>query len=138
MIRTRSKRVLLVAPKVFPDELLSGYLNVKHVSSISSIFPSIHETKPDVVFFDYELLGNNAEKTFRRLQTNPYYRSIKICLYKTTENTKTDSLLRILGVDHIVYHEDLQKISKRTAALNAIRNLIDASLINLVVGVASN
>ncbi|MBD1394128.1 hypothetical protein [Mucilaginibacter glaciei] len=134
MIRTRSKKVLLVAPHVFPDQLLVGYGNVKHVSAIATIFPNIHSLKPDVIFFDHTHMGADLEKTLRRLQTNSAYKSIKICLYKKEEAITADSIFKILGVHHIIYSHDLQKASKASAALNAINNMIDASLIRLVAG----
>ena len=134
MIRTRSKKVLLVAPEVFPGQLLAGYDNVRHVSATTTIFPNIHALKPDVIFFDHAHMGNNLEKTLRRLQTNAFYKSIKICLYKKEESINADSLFKVLGVDHIIYSSDLQKTSKSSTALAAINNMIDASLIKLVAG----
>ena len=135
MIRSRSKKVLLIAPGIFPDRLLAGYDNVKHVSVTSNIFPNIHNLKPDVIFFDHAYVGNDLEKILRRLQTNTYYKNIKICLYKDTESVKADDLLKVLGVDHIIYNHDLQKTPKSKAALNAIYSLIDASLIRWVAGI---
>lgn len=133
-MRTRSKKVLLIAPKDFPGQLLAGYANVWHVSATTTIFPNIHALKPDVIFFDHAHIGDGLEKILRRLQTNSFYKSIKICLYKKEENIKADSLFKVLGVDHIIYSFDLQKTSKSSATLNAINNMIDASLIKSVAG----
>lgn len=138
MIRTRSKKVLLVAPKAFPDQLLAGYNTVKQISAQSAIFPSIFELKPDVILFDHAHMGEGFERVLRRLQTNNFYRNIKICCYKATEHTKVDSLLKVLGVDHFIYQDQLQqqKVSKTSSTLTAINNLLDASIINWVAGVA--
>jgi hypothetical protein len=136
MIRTRSKRVLLVAPQAFPDQLLAEYDNVKHISVIASIFPSIHELKPDVILFDHAHMSGNLERVLRRLQTNVFYKHIKICCYKRTESITADATLKVLGVHHMIYHADLQKTSKSSAALNAINNLVNASLVKWVAGVA--
>ena len=136
MIRTRSKRVLLVAPQAFPDQLLAEYDNVKHIFAITAIFPAIHELKPDVILFDHAHMTGNLERTLRRLQTNPFYKHIKICCYKRNESITADATLKVLGVNHMIYHADLQKTSKSNAALNAINNLVNASLLKMIAGVA--
>jgi len=136
MIRTRSKRVLLVAPRAFPDQLLDEYDNVKHISAITIIFPSIHELQPDVILFDHAHMIGNMERILRRLQTNPFYKHIKICCYKHTESITADATLKVLGVHHMIYHADLQKTSKSNAALTAINNLVNASLVKWVAGIA--
>jgi hypothetical protein len=136
MIRTRSKRVLLVAPHAFPGQLLAEYDNVNHISAITSIFPSIHELKPDVILFDHAHMVGNMERVLRRLQTNHFYKHIKICCYKHTESVTADATLKVLGVHHMIYHADLQKASKSSTALNAINNLVNASLIKWVAGIA--
>ena len=136
MIRSRNKKVLLVAPNAFPDELLAGYTTVRQVVAQTAIFPSIHELKPDVILFDYEHLGPELEKVLRRMQSNPYYRNIKICCYKSKEHTRVDGLLKFLGVTHFFYQEDLDRVSKNKAAINAVNSVIDATLGNWVAGVA--
>jgi hypothetical protein len=136
MIRTRSKRVLLVASQAFPDQLLAEYNNVKHISAISSIFPSIHELKPDVILFDHAHIADNMERVLRRLQTNFAYKNIKICCYKSKESITADATLKVLGVHHMIYHADLQKTSKSSNALNAINNLVNFSLVKWVAGIA--
>ena len=135
MILTRSKKVLLVASTAFPNQLLAAYNNVKHISAATSIFPAIHELKPDVILFDHAHMGDNLERVLRRLQTNVFYKHIKICCYKRTESVKADSILKVLGVDHIIYNEDLQKEAKGNTALNTINNVLNASLIKWVVSV---
>lgn len=137
MIRTRSKKVLLVAPSIFPDQLLAEYDNVKHISAITTIFPTIHELKPHVILFDHAHMADHMERVLRRLQSNVFYKNIKICCYKQKESPRADSTLKVLGVDHLIYHEDLKKESKSNATLNAINNIIDASLLKWVAGVGN-
>ncbi|RYU85899.1 hypothetical protein EWM62_18865 [Mucilaginibacter terrigena] len=136
MIRTRSKRVLLIAPIAFPDQLLAEYDNVKHISVITAIFPCIHEIKPDVILFDHAHMADHMERVLRRLQTNPFYKHIKICCYKRNESVTADATLKVLGVHHMIYHADLQKESKSSATLTTINNLVNASLVKLMAGVA--
>ena len=127
----------MVAPKIFPDLILAGYENVKHVSSTTTIFPNIHALKPDVIFFDHAHMGGDLEKTLRRLQTNAFYKNIKICLYKKAESVTADSLLKVLGVDHIIYSHDLQKTTKSNTTLSAINHMLDTSIIRWVAGFAN-
>ena len=134
MVRTRSKKVLLVAREAFPARLLAGYDNVKHISAATAIFPAIQALKPDVIFLDHAHMGNDLEKVLRRLQTNVFYKNVKVYLYKDQEHVKSDSLLKVLGVDHIIYHSDVDKPSKSSAAITAIYNVIDASLVKWVAG----
>ena len=136
MIRTRSKRVLLVAPKAFPEKQLSGYNTVRQVSAPGTIFPSIYEFKPDVILFDHDHMGANLENVLRRLSSNPFYRNIKICCYKSHEHTQIDGLLKVLGVNHFFYKKDVERVSKSKAALDAINNILDASIVNWVAGIA--
>ncbi len=113
MIRTRFKKVLLVAPDVFPGQLLTGNKNVKHIAAISGIFPSIFELNPNVIIFDYDYVGADIEKVLRRIKINRFYDKLKICCYKARPNEKTDSLLKALGVDHLFYQEDILKAQKK-------------------------
>jgi hypothetical protein len=136
MMLTRSKRVLVIAPEAFPDQLLAEYDNVKHIYAAATIFPTIHELKPDVILFDHAHMGDNMERVLRRLQTNMFYKNIKLCCYKQTESAVADSTLKVLGIDHIIYRADLQQTSKSSVALNAINNLVNASLVKLMAGVA--
>jgi hypothetical protein len=133
MIRTRFKKVLLVAPDIFPDQLIADYGNVKHVSTTTGIFPSIYEVSPDVIVFDYEFVGKDLENVLRRIRVNKFYNKIKICCYKNTPNEKTDSLLKALGVDQLVYREDLvAKAVNNSKVLNTVNSFIDASIIKWV------
>lgn len=135
MIRTRCKKVLLVAPEIFPNQLLTDYTNVKHISAASSIFPSIYEMSPDVIVFDYEFMGKDMEKTIRRIKVNKFYNKIKICCFKNTVNENTDSFLKALGVDHLVYREDLSQTTKSKSLLNTFNSVIDASIVKWVISV---
>lgn len=137
MIRSRSKKVLLVAPDSFPARLLDRYENVNHISEITAIFPSIHEFKPDVILFDHAHVSDHLERVLRRLRSNMFYKNIKICCYKHTESVRNDAMLKVLGVHHMIYHDDLQKVSKSKNALNAINHVIDASLLKWLAGVAN-
>ena len=85
MIRSRSKKVLLVAGRSLPEKVMASYNSVKQVSQQSAIFPTIHDVKPDVILFDHTYMGDNLEKVLRRIHTNNFYRNIKICCYKSTE-----------------------------------------------------
>jgi hypothetical protein len=137
MIRTRFKKVLLVAPDVFPDQLLTDYNHVKHISTISSIFPSIYQLNPDLIVFDYDFMGKEMEKVLRRININKFYDKVKICCYKNTPNEKTDSLLKVLGVDHLIFKEDLIKSQKSKSVFNAVNTIIDTSILKWVASVAN-
>jgi hypothetical protein len=135
MIRTRFKKVLLVAPEIFPNQLLTDYTNVKHISVASSIFPSIYEMTPDVIVFDYEFMGKDMEKTLRRIKVNKFYNKVKICCFKNAVNENTDSFLKVLGVDHLIYREDLSQTTKNKSLLNTFNSVIDASIVKWVINV---
>src|ERR1700754_1681822 len=133
MIRTRFKKVLLVAPEIFPNQLLADYTNVRHVTATGSVFPSIYEQSPDVIVFDYEFMGKELEKTLRRLKTNKFYNKIKICCFKNSANEKTDSFLKVLGVDHMIYREQLTENAKNKSLLSTFNSVIDASILKWVI-----
>jgi hypothetical protein len=118
MIRTRFKKVLLVAPAVLPEHLLSDYKNVKHIHAVSQIFPSLFELNPDLIMFDYDFVGNDIEKILRRIKINKFYSKLKICCYKTSPDEKTDSLLKALGVDQLYYRADFAKPQKNKTLMN--------------------
>jgi hypothetical protein len=137
MIRTRFKKVLIVAPENFQEQLISDYTNVKQISSAQNIFPSIFELNPDVIIFDHEFLGRDLEKTLRRIQTNKFYDKIKIYCYKADHNTKTDSFLKVLGVDGFIYKEDLVKAQNNKTVLHTVNSMIDTSILKLVASVSN-
>jgi hypothetical protein len=136
MIRTRFKKVLLVAPDVFPDQLLTDYKNVKHIATVSSIFPSLYELNPDMIIFDYNYMGKDLEKVLRRININKFYNKLKICCYKSVPNQKTDSLLKALGVDYIIYQEDITKPQKNKTLLNNFSTIFDVSILKWVANVS--
>ncbi|HXD93382.1 MAG TPA: hypothetical protein VNX01_09220 [Bacteroidia bacterium] len=133
MIRTRFKKVLLVAPDVFPDQLIADCRDLKHVALISNIFPSLYEFNPDIVIFDYDHLGKDIEKVLRRISINKFYDKLKVCCYKSKPNTKTDDLLKTLGVDHLIYTEDISKSPDNKKAPNNTSTIFDSSILKWVV-----
>lgn len=137
MIRTRFKKVLLVAPAVLPNQLLADFKNVKHVSTINAIFPSIYELNPNVIVFDYDFMGTEMEKIVRRIKINKFYNKLKICCYKSVPNDKTDSLLKALGVDNFIYHADLEISQKSQTIVNSFNTIVDSSLMKLVASISN-
>jgi hypothetical protein len=137
MIRIRSKNVLLVAPDNFSVELLPNNKQFRHISATGNIFPSIHEQKPNVVIFDYEHLSIDLEKILRRMQSNAAYSKIKVCCYKQKEHTKVDSLLKVLGVDHIFYPHDFKQPEKGKSIVSAVANAFDATIMGLLAKASS-
>jgi hypothetical protein len=128
---------LLVAPEVFPEQLIVGHHNVRHVGCTNNIFPAIFELYPDIVIFDYDYIGRDLEKILRRIQTNKFYNKIKIHCYKSVPNTKVDGFLKVLGVDQFIYREDLVKVQKSKPVSNTISSIVPASIINLVASVSN-
>ncbi|ASU32928.1 hypothetical protein [Mucilaginibacter xinganensis] len=135
MIRTRFKKVLLVAPEIFPNQLLADFTNVKHVSSKIGVFPAIYDITPDVIVFDYEFMGKDLERTLRRIQVNKFYNKVKICCFKNSVNENTDSFLKVLGVDHLIYRDELTASTKSKSLLNTFNSVIDASIVKWVINV---
>ncbi|HEY5328067.1 MAG TPA: hypothetical protein VIJ27_13780 [Mucilaginibacter sp.] len=135
MVRKHFKKVLLVAPEVFPNELLAGYRNVLHISSVNRIFPSLYELNPAMVIFDYEFVGKDIEKILRRINVNKFYEKLKICCYKSGREEKSDSLLKALGVDYLVYREDLVKPHK--TLLNNFNVVFDTSILKWMGSVSN-
>ncbi|MDF2434097.1 MAG: hypothetical protein JWP44_3728 [Mucilaginibacter sp.] len=128
MIRTRFKKILLVASTIFPEQQITGYTDIRHISSLNNIFPSIYELNPDLIIFDYDFLGSEMEKVLRRIKMNKFYNKLKIYCYKSVPNEKTDSLLKTLGVDHFFYHEDLSQHSLNKTASNSFNSIFDTSI----------
>jgi hypothetical protein len=138
MIRSRSKKVILVAPEIFPDQLIRDYSNVRQVGSLGNLFPSIYEFNPELIILDFDFIGStDFEKTLRRIRTNKFYKKIRIHCFKSERNEKTDSLLRVLGVDHFTYREDLVKSQKPHNVLNSVNSIIDHSIIALAASVSN-
>lgn len=135
MIRTRFKKVLLVAPSVFPEQLLNDCENVKHIDAIGGIFPTLFEQNPNVLIFDYDYLANDIERILRRIKINRFYDKLKICCYKSEPNTKTDSLLRALGVDQVFYRADISR-EKSKSLLSNVGDIFDTGIRKIVAGVS--
>ncbi|WPU94412.1 hypothetical protein SNE25_02610 [Mucilaginibacter sabulilitoris] len=132
MISARSKNVLLVAPDNFSVELFPEKKMFRHLSAVNSIFPTIHELKPNLVIFDYDHVNKDIEKILRRMTSNPAYKKIKICCYKNTSHTKTDGLLKALGVDYIFYQDDLKKSVEGKNASSIFSTIFEMPIINLL------
>ena len=131
MIHFRSERVLLVAPNIFSVQILASNKQIRHVSSIDRVFPSIYETVPNLIVFDYEYLNKDLEKILRRIRTNPYYNKIKICCFKSSPNRKIDEFLKVLGVNHVIYKDDLHNPTKET--MSHVKSILDSTVTDLLV-----
>ena len=137
MVRTRFKKVLLVAPDIFPGELFANSKYVKHISALSSVFPCLFDLNPDVVVFDYDYVGNDLEKILRRIKYNKFYNNLKIYAFKSAPNEKTDSFLKILGVNQIIYTEDLAKQQKNKSVFDYVGTILDTSILKWVANVSN-
>jgi hypothetical protein len=135
MIRTRFKKILLVAADNSPERLLADYQNVKHVTAIGSIFPSIYEMSPDMIILDYDYIGKDIEEILRRIKVNKFYSRLKICCYKNTADVQTDSLLKALGADYVVYREGLAKPQKNKSVFNSLATAFDAPIVKWMTSV---
>jgi hypothetical protein len=120
MICARFKKILLVASVIFPEQHITGYTHLRHITAINNIFPSIYEFNPDLIIFDYNFMGNEMEKVVRRIKVNKFYSKLKICCYKSAPNEKTDSLLKALGVNHFFYQEDRKYPKNVSNSFNSI------------------
>jgi hypothetical protein len=138
MIRSRLKKIILVAPEIFPEQLIRGYSNVKQVGIIGSLFPSIYEFNPELIILDYDFVGaKDMEKTLRRIRSNKFYDKIRIHCFKSERSEKTDSLLKVLGVDQFTYREELVKTAKPHNVLDSVSSIIDNSIIALTASVSN-
>ncbi|MDB5018686.1 MAG: hypothetical protein JWQ84_3518 [Mucilaginibacter sp.] len=132
MIRTRFKKILLVASAIFPEQLITGYTHIKHITAINNIFPSIYEFNPDLVIFDYDFMGSEMEKVVRRIKVNKFYTKLKICCYKSVPNEKTDSLLKTLGVDYFFYQEDIKTHKQSKNVPSSFSSMFDTSIMKWI------
>ena len=83
MLRSRLKKIILVAPEFFPEQLIDGYSSVRHVRALGSLFPSIFEFNPDLIIFDHDYVGSkDIEKTLRRIRANKFYDKIRLHCFK--------------------------------------------------------
>ncbi|HEX3383644.1 MAG TPA: hypothetical protein VHS53_00570 [Mucilaginibacter sp.] len=131
MIHFRSERVLLVAPNIFSVQLLDSDKQIKHITSVERVFPAIYEMAPHLIVFDYDYLDKDMEKILRRIRTNSYYNKIKICCFKSSPNRRIDEFLKVLGVNHVIYKDELHNASKST--MSHIKSIMDAKLADLLV-----
>ena len=127
----------MVAPNEVPDQLLTDYRNVKHISVVNAIFPAIFDLRPNVIVFDADYLGKDFEKILRRIKINRFYDKIKICCYKNSPNHKDDSLLKVLGVEQMVYLEDLAKLKKSKPAVSGVATMLDSSIVKMMASVSN-
>ena|ERR1700754_2453611 len=132
MISIRSKNVLLVAPDTFPVESLPDSQLFRHISTVASIFPTIHELKPNLIILDHEYVIKDIERILRRISCNPAYNKIKVCCYKKTAHTKTDGLLKALGVDHIFYQDDFNRAAMGKNTSGMLSSIFDTSIVHLL------
>ena len=131
MIRTRVKKVLLVSPNSFPDELLNSYDCIKQIENVGSIFPSLYEYSPDVIILDYDYIGKDIEKIIRRIKLNKFYSKLKVCCYKVAPNEKTDSFLKAIGLDQCFYKNSPPVPQKSKTTLDNISTIFEESILKL-------
>ncbi|HEY4196731.1 MAG TPA: hypothetical protein VGM63_14405 [Mucilaginibacter sp.] len=131
MIHFRTERVLLVAPNIFSVNLLASNKQIKHISSVDRVFPAIYEIAPHLIVFDYDYLDKDMEKILRRIRTNSYYNKIRICCFKSSANRKIDEFLKVLGVNHVIYKDELHNPTK--AAINHVKSILDSAVTDLLV-----
>jgi len=135
MIHYKFERVLLVAPNIFSVQILNSNKQIKHITSADRVFPSIYEMAPNLIVFDYDYLSVDMEKILRRIRSNSYYNKIMICCFKSSPNRKIDSFLKVLGVNHVIYKEELHNPTK--AAINHVKSIFDSTLTDLLVNASS-
>ena len=126
MLNNKSERILLVAPNVSSIRILAGNKQIWHIMSADRVFPSIYELHPGTIIFDYDCLSDDIEKILRRIRTNSFYKKIKICCFKSSPNPKTDSFLKVLGVNQVIYKNDPQNPS--TDPINSTKSVLDPLL----------
>lgn len=135
MIRTRYKKVLVVAPEISSHQLAAEYTDVRHIHSLNNIFPCIYESTPNLIVFDYNFINKDIEKIIRRIRTNNFYSKIKICCYKSKVEPKADSLLKAIGVDFFVYEEELRQIQKSKNIFNVFTEFIERPVLGMLSNV---
>jgi len=131
MMRNKSEKILLVAPNIFSLQILDGNKQIKHITSVDRVFPAIYEMVPNIIVFHYDYLSEDMEKILRRIRTNSYYNKIKICCFKRSPDRKIDSFLKVLGVNHVIYKDELHNQTK--TAINHVKSIFDPSVTDLLV-----
>ena len=121
----------MVAPNIFSVQLLASNKQIKHITSVDRVFPAIYEMAPNIIVFDYDYLSHDLEKILRRIRTNNYYNKIKICCFKSSPNRKIDSFLKVLGVNHVIYKDELHNPTK--ASINHVKSILDSAVTDLLV-----
>jgi hypothetical protein len=137
MIRTRFKKVLVVAPEISSYQLTADPENVRHIHALNNIFPSIYELNPNLIVLDYNFISKDMEKIVRRIRTNTFYSKIKICCYKSKVEPKADSLLKAIGVDFFVYEEELRAIQKSKTITSVFTEMFDRTVIGMLSNVSN-
>ena len=131
MINFRTERVLLVAPNIFSVQPMADDKKIKHVTEVNRVFPAIYEFTPHLIIFDYDYMDKDMEKILRRIRTNAYYNKIKICCFKSSANRKIDSFLKVLGVNHVIYKNELYSTTKES--INHVKSILDPAVTSLLV-----
>lgn len=131
MMHFKPERILLVAPNIFSVELLDQNKQIKHISCVEKVFPAIYELAPHMIIFDYDYLNRDMERILRRIRTNSYYNKMKICCFKSSANRRIDEFLKVLGVNHVIYRDELHNPSKTT--LNHVKSILDTTVTELLV-----
>jgi hypothetical protein len=126
----------LVAPNIFSVQLLANNKQIRHISSVDRVFPAIYEVAPHMIIFDYDHVDKEMEKILRRIRTNSYYNKVKICCFKSSPNRKIDEFLKVLGVNHVIYKDELRDTSK--AAVSHIKSVFDPSVTDLLLSASAS
>jgi hypothetical protein len=139
MIYNKSERILLVAPNIFSVQVLESNKQIKHITSIDRVFPTIYEMVPSIIIFDYDYLSDDLEKILRRIRTNSYYNKIKICCFKSSPNGNIDSFLKILGVNQVIYKSELDNNHPPAKSiLDQAKSMFNTNVIDLLSGSSSS
>ncbi len=133
MTFNKSEKVLLVAPNIFSVQTLEGGTQIRHVTSADRVFPAIFEMVPNIIIFDYDHLSEDIEKILRRIRTNSYYNKMKICCFKSGPDRKLDSFLKMLGVNHVIYKDDLN--NHDSTAINQVKSIFNSDVTDLLVNI---
>ncbi|MBS1504774.1 MAG: hypothetical protein JST32_22125 [Bacteroidetes bacterium] len=120
-----------MAPNIFSVQPLANNKQIRHITSVDRVFPTIYEMSPHIIVFDYDYLNKDMEHILRRIRTNSYYNKIKICCFKSGPNRRIDDFLRALGVNHVIYKADLQNASKST--ISHVKSILDSTVADLLV-----
>lgn len=130
MIRLTPRRLLVYASPVSTLRVPKRS-EVTLVAQTEHIFPAIHKVRPHTIIFDYQHAGPDLERVLRRLRSNPFYRGVKIHVYKAEWHTRTDDFLQTLGVNKFIYEEELAKeVKQRQSAFTGLSNLFEQAVMS--------